>query len=204
MVALAGGLWQAAAQAPGAQTAGGNESVDAGVLAKANAGDAAAQVQAGESYARAATAAQNSALPDHGQIAEDDKQEEAWYRKAAEQGDIGGELHLAGLYRDGGGEDFPRAMEQAAAWYRKAADQGDASAQGTLGLLYSIGQGVPQSYVEAYFWLELAAEVKGPNQQMYDANRQNVGMQITEDELEGVQYRVKKWNAAHPRAGAGK
>jgi hypothetical protein len=52
---------------------------------------------------------------------------------------------------------------QAAAWYRKAAEQREAGAQGTLGVLYSIGQGVPQSDVEAYFWLDLAAAAKGPS-----------------------------------------
>ena len=93
-------------------------------------------------------------------------------------------------------------MVQAAAWYRKAAEQGDVSAQGTLGLLYSIGQGVPQNYVEAYYWLDLAASVKGPNQEKYAANRQMVGAHITTDELDEVQERVAKWLAAHPRPAA--
>jgi hypothetical protein len=52
-------------------------------------------------------------------------------------------------------------------------------AQGTLGLLYSIGQGVPHSDVEAYYWLDLAAAVKGPNQEKYAANRQMIGTHIT-------------------------
>jgi TPR repeat protein len=177
---------------------------DPTLLAKASAGDAAAQVQLGESYAQAALAEQNSTLPDREQIASDYKQEEAWYRKAANQGNISAELRLAIFYRDGGGPYFSRDMEQAAAWYRKAADQGDVSAQGTLGLLYSIGQGVPRSAMEAYFWLALAAEVKGPNQQQFDANRQNVGTRISTDELEDIQYRVKKWNAAHPRPDTSK
>ena len=107
-------------------------------------------------------------------------------------------MHLAALYRDGG-KGFPRDMEQAAAWYRKAAEQGDVAAQGTLGVLYSIGQGVPQNDVEAYYWLDLAAAVKGPNQEQYAANRQMIGTQITADELEEVQERVAKWLAAHPR-----
>ena len=96
-----------------------------------------------------------------------------------------GELHLAALYRDGG-KGFPRDMAQAAAWYRKAAEQGDVTAQGTLGVLYSMGQGVPQSDVEAYFWLDLAAAVKGPNQEQYAANRQMIGEHITADELSDV------------------
>ncbi|MGA3372496.1 MAG: tetratricopeptide repeat protein [Terracidiphilus sp.] len=165
-----------------AQTA----AIDPAVLAKANAGDAAAQVLVGENYA-----AGNS-------VALDLKLAAEWYRKAADKGDIAGEMHLAALYRDGG-KDFPRDMVQAAAWYRKAAEQGDVGAQATLGLLYSLGQGLAQNYVEAYFWFDLAASVKGPKQELYSQNRQRVGAHITTDELEEVQERVAKWLAAHPR-----
>ena len=176
--------------------AGQSPSIDATLLAKANAGDAVAEVQVGEQYAQAAAAAHDRERDCRGF-----KQAEAWYRKAAEQNNIAGELHLAALYRDGG-EGFPRDMAQAAAWYRKAADEGDAGAQGTLGVLYSLGQGVPQSDVEAYFWLDLAAAVKGPNQEKYAANRQMVGEHITADELSDVEDRVEKWKAAHPRPDA--
>jgi TPR repeat protein len=75
-------------------------------------------------------------------------------------------------------------------------------AQGTLGTLYTLGQGVPRSDVEAYYWLDLAAAVKGPNQAQYAANRQVVGTRITADELADVEDRVAKWKAAHPRADA--
>ena len=168
--------------------------VDPALLARANAGDAAAQVAAGERYAQAAAAEHDKA-----RIADDYQQELAWYRKAADQNFISGEMHLAALYRDGGGNTIPRDMEQAAAWYRKAADQGDATAQGTLGVLYSMGQGVPHSDAEAYFWFDLAASVKGPNREKYAANRQMIGERITADELSDVQDRVAAWKAAHPR-----
>jgi hypothetical protein len=158
-----------------------NAAVDPALLAKANAGDAAAQVQVGESYA----------------AARDYKQAAEWYRKAAEQGNIAGEVHIANLYRDGQG--VARDKAQAASWYRKAADQGDAGAQGTLAMLYTLGQGVPQSDVEAYYWFDLAAAVKTPKQEQYIVNRQNIGTRITADELAEVQERVAKWKAAHPR-----
>lgn len=156
--------------------------VDPGVLAKANVGDAAAQVQAGETCA---------AQKDLAQAA-------AWYRKAADQKNVEGEMHLAALYRDGG-KGFARDVTQAAAWYRKAADQGDPTAQGTLGILYTLGQGVERSDVEAYYWLDLAASVTSEHQAQYAANRQVVGTRITADELAEVQDRETKWKAAHPR-----
>jgi TPR repeat protein len=172
------------AQAVGTEAAG---AIDPALLAKANAGDAASQVLVGESYAAGKGVGQ-----DYSHAAD-------WYRKAAEQGSIAGQLHLAALYRDGAGKHFARDMVQAVTWYRKAADQGDVGAQATVGLLYSIGQGVPESYVEAYYWLDLAAQVKGPNQEKYAANRQMIGTHITADELADVQEREAKWLAAHPR-----
>lgn len=167
-----------------AQAASDAPAIDAAVLAKANAGDAAAQVQAGDSCSSA----------------RDYKQAVDWYSKAANQGNITAELDLASLYRDGRGKLFARDVDQAATWYRKAADQGDARAQAALGMLYTLGQGVPRSDVEAYYWLDLAAAVKGPNQEQYAANRQIVGTRITADELEAVQDRVAAWKAKHPRA----
>jgi hypothetical protein len=160
--------------------------IDPALQVKANAGDPAAEVLVGDCYAQGKS------------VARDLKQAAAWYRRAAETGYIDAELHLAALYRDGG-KGFPRDMAQAAEWYRKAAEQGDAGAQGTLGVLYSIGQGVPQSAVEAYYWLDLAAAVKGPKQELYAANRQMIGTHITADELDQIQDREAAWKAAHPR-----
>ena len=181
-----------------AQPAEQSPTLDAVLLAKANGGDAGAQVQVGESYAHAGAAEHYREV-----AANDYKQAEAWYRKAADQNNLAGELHLAALYRDGG-TGFPRDMVKAAEWYRKAADQGDADSQATLGVLCSMGQGVQQSDVEAYFWLDLAASVKGPNQEKYAANRQMIGTHITADELADVEDRVAAWKAKHPRPDAEK
>ncbi len=169
--------------------------IDPALLARANAGDPAAQVAVGDEYAHAAATEH-----DNMRMTDDYQQEFKWYRKAAEQNYIGGEMGLAALYRDGGDKSIPRDMEQAAAWYRKAADQGDPTAQATLGLLYSMGQGVSHDDVEAYFWLDLAASVKGPNQAKYAANCQLIGERITSYQLSDVEDRVVAWRAAHPRS----
>lgn len=168
------------------------QSIDPGLLAKANAGGAAAQIAVGEQYAKAAGATQD---PD--EAADKWKQSAGWYRKAAEQGSVGGEIHLAECYRDGRG--VARDMKQAAEWYRKAADQGDAGAQGTLAMLYVVGQGVPQSDVDAYFWFDLAATAPTANRARYITNRQNVGTRITAEDLEAIRQHEKQWKAAHSR-----
>lgn len=166
----------------GAQSQG----MDQALLTKANAGDAIAQIAVGEGYA-----AGNG-------VARDCKIAGEWFGKAAQGGNVAGELRLAAFYRDGA-KGCPRDMALAAQWYRKAAEQGDVTAEGILGVLYSYGQGVKQDYVEAYFWLDLAASAAGPEQAHYAANRQIVGTHITTDELEGLQERAAKWKAAHPR-----
>jgi hypothetical protein len=181
-VAVAGAALSAAAQtfAP-----------DAALVAKANSGDAAALISLGEGFAAAAASEHSSE-----QAGDEYKQAAEWYRKAAERGSIDGQLHLAALYRDGG-KGFARDMAQAAECYRMAADEGDVTALGALGVLYSFGQGVQQNYVEAYFWLDLAASANDANHDKYAANRQMVGTHVTADELEEVQDRVARWKAAH-------
>ena len=169
--------------------------VDPALLAKAAAGDAAAEEKAGETYAAGSGGAR-----DQSQRAADYAQAAAWYRKAADQGNLAAQIHLGDLYRDGRG--VTRDMTEAIAWYRKAADQGDAGAQGTLGLLYSVGMGTARDDVEAYYWLSLAALVQGPNQAKYAANRQSVGEHITTDDQAAVEARVTAWKAAHPRGKA--
>jgi hypothetical protein len=181
----------AGAQAPSAQPA----AIDPSVQAKANAGDAAAEIQVAEAYA-----AGKGGSREPRQIQADYKAASDWYRKAADQGNITAEIRLGDLYRDGRG--VARDMAQAVTWYRKAADTGDAGAQGTLGLLYSVGMGVQQDYIEAYYWLSLASAVAGPNQQRYVTNRQSVGEHITTDQQQQVEDRVAAWKAAHPRTGA--
>jgi hypothetical protein len=167
-----------------ALAAGQTAAVDPALLAKANAGDAKAQLVAGEAYEKSGTKS------DYAEAA-------AWYRKAAEQNNIEAQIHLAVCYRDGRG--VTRDMGEAAGWYAKAAELGNVSAQGTLGLLYSFGQGVPRSDSDAYYWFALAAAVKGPDQEKFAANRQSMAARLTADDLSDAQERVAKWIAAHPR-----
>jgi TPR repeat protein len=181
-VLVACGALSTLGQAP--QSSAG--SIDSALLAKANSGDVASEIAVGDCYTSG------------NRVPRDYKQAAGWYLKAAEKGDVAAEMRLASLYRDGG-KDFPRDMAQAAEWYRKAGDQGDATAQGTLGTLYFMGQGVEQNYLEAYFWLDLAAGAKGPKQAQYAANRQLVGTHITADELEGAKERITAWKVAHAR-----
>ncbi len=183
LTVVALGLFAMAHDARAQQSGAG---IDSSLLVKANGGDAAAQVAVGESY-EAGTG-----------VPKDLQQAAAWYQKAADKNNLSGELHLAALYRDGG-KGFARDMAQAAVWFQKAADQGDVDAEATMGTLYSMGQGVEVNYAEAYYWLYLAADVKGPKQQIYATHRQMMGEHITVEEQQAELDRAAAWKAAHPR-----
>ena len=64
-----------------------------------------------------------------------------------------GNMYYAGKYAVQFGKDNQEAVK----WYRKAAEQGDAEAQERLGHMYANGEGVPEDYVKAYAWMNLAA-----------------------------------------------
>ena len=87
---------------------------------------------------------------------QDDAQAVVWYRKAADQGNVTGQLNLGVHYAKGQGvrQDYT----QAALWFRKAADQGDAGGQSILGSLYAKGQGVRQDDAQAVVWYRKAAD----------------------------------------------
>ena len=49
-------------------------------------------------------------------------------------------------------KDYQTALRE----WRLAAEQGKASAQFNLGLMYALGQSVPQDYVYAHMWINVA------------------------------------------------
>ena len=81
-------------------------------------------------------------------------------------------------------------------WYLKAAEQGYAMAQNNLGVLYVIGEGVPQDYVSAHLWFNLAAaqgHKKAQNGQEIVAKR------MTPDQIAEAQRMAREWMAKHQR-----
>jgi TPR repeat protein len=114
------------------------------LLAKAQAGNMAAEYQVGLEYDKGK------------EVSQDFDMAAMWYQKAAEQGDAGAEVNLGLLY--GRGEGVPRDEAQANVWFRKAAEQGNATAQFDLGISYRDGKGVPQDYTQSAMWFRKAAE----------------------------------------------
>ena len=87
-----------------------------------------------------------------------------------------------------------------ALWYRKCAEQGDAIAQYNLGLDSVTGRGVPQDYLQAYFWFDLAAAGKPQADltKLAVEAREEVASHLSSADLSRAQERTRKWVEGHP------
>ncbi len=81
-------------------------------------------------------------------------------------------------------------------WYRRAAEQGDAKAQLQLGNMYHKGEGwgVPQDYIQAHMWFNLAAanrlaDVEG----RASLARYNVEELMTPAQIAEAQRLAREW-----------
>ena len=120
----------------GEHAADGNSEITQELLAAAEAGDADAQFQLGQAYAKTVKATHAERL--------------RWYRLAAEQGHVEAQIALGISYNSGKGvvQDYDEAVR----WYRKAAEQGDAAAQFLLALMYQQGKDVEKDDETAARW----------------------------------------------------
>lgn len=159
---------------------------DAGLLKKAEAGDAEAQYDVGVYYLQ--------------RIGKGDSESASarlgieWLGKSAAQGNRDALTALAYAYKKGGGVkqslelalkyyqmaadkgstkamkslgdmfleglDVPRDEERGARWFIEAAEHGDASAQNELIVLYSTGRGLPQDAAKALAWAKKSLDRK--------------------------------------------
>ncbi len=82
-------------------------------------------------------------------------------------------------------------------WYRKAAEQGVAAAQLNLGVRYDNGQGVPQDYVQAHVWFNLAAArflaSETENRETAVRNRDRVAAKMTVAQIAEAQRLAREW-----------
>jgi TPR repeat protein len=111
--------------------------------ARAQAGDAAAQVALAVVYAKGEGVRQDYATA------------ASWFRRAAEQGVARAQYDLGVLYERGRG--VPIDYAQAALWYRKAARQNHPLAEYNLAVAYTKGEGVDHSLSDAAVWYHRAA-----------------------------------------------
>jgi len=109
----------------------------------------------------------------------------------AQSGDPAAQNSLGDYYS---GLNTPEGYTQSASWYRKAADQGYPKAQYSLGIAYCWRQGVPQDYVQAYIWLDLAIAGKVDDENHW---LNYAASHLTSDQISQAQEQARKWLQAH-------
>jgi TPR repeat protein len=178
--------------------------------AKAERGDAAAQVNLGriyyegkgtaenltEAYTWFHKAAQqgNSEAQDYlgrmyysGQgVAANHSEAAKWWRKAAEQGYSDAQWQLGTSYDLGDG--VTEDKKEAAKWFRKAADQGNADAMASLAGAYESGEGVTKDWPESFRWLRMAAERGVTSIRFNLALAYEDGAVVPKDEIEALAW----------------
>ena len=77
------------------------------------------------------------------------------------------------------------------------AEKGDADAQVTLGAMFDAGRGVPQDYVSAHMWYNIAASrASGAGQKRYAAARDGVAEKMTAQQIAEARRRAREWKPA--------
>ena len=91
-------------------------------------------------------------------------------------------------------QDFTQAL----ASLRRAADQGNAGAQHNLGVMYDFGEGVPQDFLEAHKWYNLAASraAEVDAQKKHAESRDEVARKMTSAQITEAQRLAREWQAA--------
>ncbi len=74
--------------------------------------------------------------------------------------------------------------------FRVLAEQGDAIAQYNLGLMYANGRGVPEDYVQAHLWANLAAAQGHEPARKY---RDRLATRMTTAQLAAAQRLAREW-----------
>ncbi len=84
--------------------------------------------------------------------------------------------------------DYATALQE----FKRLAERGAASAQLMLGVMYSKGQGVPQDYVRAHMWFDLAGSYLPPGNPRHKY-REEVAALMTPAQIAEAQRLAREW-----------
>lgn len=110
-------------------------------------------------------------------------------RLAAERGNPLGQAVLAQAYLKGEG-GLPRSLGEFLRWTRMAANQGNRASMEVLAIGFHTGTGVPQDYVQAHMWANLAAS-RGSARAM--KLRDELAAKMTPDQIAEAQKAASRW-----------
>ena len=115
----------------------------------------------------------------------------------AEYADASTQYKVGEMYANSGSRS--PAWAEAAKWYRRAAERGLAEAQYSLGSLYADGRGVPQNFMAAHMWLNLAASALLEQRDKAVELRDQIAELMPREDLSEAQRLATEWKVAHPR-----
>jgi TPR repeat protein len=144
------------------------------LLASAESGDVAAQIEIAGIYSRGEG------------VAKDGGAALAWLTKAAEQDDSDAQYLLGDKFAAGDG--VAKDPEEAVKWLTRSAEQGNTEAQIKLGSMYLASSGVPRSSKEAAKWFQMAANKNQAAAQCQLARMYMAGAGVTKSDVEGYKW----------------
>ena len=118
-----------------------------------------------------------------------------WFRVAAAQVHDGAQFNVGLMYEYGFGVvalDYAEAMK----WYRLAAEQEQAQAQLSIARMYRLGKGVPQDYMQAHVWYNLAAASCSPPcaiRNLAVEHRDLIELKMTPEQIAEAQRLAREW-----------
>ncbi|MCC6296036.1 MAG: SEL1-like repeat protein, partial [Pseudomonadales bacterium] len=165
-------------------------------------------------------------------VTQSDAEALAWYRKAAEQGDVAAVYNLGVMYDNGFG--VKQDHQEAGRWYEQAVARNYGPAMYNLALQHEYGTGRPKDYAAAMRLYTQAAELGEPWAQfaialLYDNgfgvtrdpvraymwfditgaghehaihNRDSVAEELTPEQIEEGRRLAREWRAARPQLAA--
>ena len=95
---------------------------------------------------------------------------------------------------DFGDSAASKDFTEAAKWYRKAAEYGKVVGQYALGVMYANGEGIPQDYIQAHKWLNLAAsKAEAKDAEEYRSARDRLAEKMARSQIAEAQRLARDW-----------
>lgn len=150
------------------------------LIARADAGDADAQLRVGSAYDTGSGAPRS------------EKKAMRYYLMAADQGNAEAQNSLGSILQ--AEKRYPEAL----AWYQRAADQGHALATNNLGLLYDLGMGVQQDRRKGFELYSKAADLGWAESMWNLANMYGAGQLGSIDMMSACVWAMRARRYASP------
>jgi len=121
--------------------------------------------------------------------------------RGAKRGDTRAMTYLGFMERDGKVPGRARNVQRAAELFTLAANLGNAMGMHALGEMYVEGKGVASDLVEAYKWLQLAADLESSGNAWVTAlaSREAAKQMLTAEQVSVADLRAQRWIATFDR-----